>query len=117
VQVWAWKCGVVSKLRKHSPATAGKLSTAFDIRIFVRPYHSVHTTVRGPSNCHADDFSARGMRAVANTKFAVAAATASTACSLVHRKPLTMHGWKALIAKLNTVEDIPSRSRPVRRME
>jgi hypothetical protein len=80
-------------------------SRAFDIRILVRPYRSVHTTVRGPSNCQADDLSARGMRAVANTKFAADTA-ASTACSLVHRKPLTMHEWKVLIAKLNIVEDL-----------
>ena len=95
--------GLEMRGRVQTPKTFA--SRALDIRILVRPYRSVHTTVRGPSNCQADDFGARGMRAVANTKFAADTA-ASTVCSLVHRKPLMMHEWKALIAKLNIVEDL-----------
>ena len=40
------------------------------------------------------------------TKRFAADTAASTVCSLVHRKPLMMHEWKALIAKLNIVEDL-----------
>jgi hypothetical protein len=49
-----------------------------------------------------------GIRPVTpNQRFALTDRPASTACSLMHHKPLMMDGWKALIAKLNIAAKSP----------